>query len=62
MTTAKRDYYEVLGVPRTASTEEIMTFCKLAMQHQPARSCEPSVDECAGPAEEGTVEGEFREV
>jgi DnaJ-class molecular chaperone len=35
-TTAKRDYYSVLGVPRTASTKDIKTaYRKLARKHHP---------------------------
>src|SRR6201996_5895932 len=35
---AKRDYYEVLGVAKNASDDEIKkAYCKLAMKHRPDR-------------------------
>ncbi len=43
---SNRDYYEILGVPRNASEEEIkVAFLKLARQYHPAVNSEPSADQ-----------------
>jgi molecular chaperone DnaJ len=45
-TTAKRDYYEVLGVPRDAGAAAVKdAFRKLAMQYHPDRNKEPGAEE-----------------
>jgi molecular chaperone DnaJ len=46
MATTKRDYYDVLGVPRNASTEEIKkAFRRLAMQYHPDRNKQAGAEE-----------------
>ena len=44
--TSKRDYYDVLGVERNASQDEIKrSFRKLAFQYHPDRNKEPDAEE-----------------
>ncbi|MDH3350829.1 MAG: molecular chaperone DnaJ [Gammaproteobacteria bacterium] len=48
---AKRDYYDVLGVPRTASADEIKkSYRRLAMKHHPDRN-----------KDDASAEGKFKE-
>jgi DnaJ-class molecular chaperone len=45
-TMAKRDYYEVLGVPRGASEDDLKSaFRRLARQYHPDVSSEPDAEE-----------------
>ncbi|MBI2856584.1 MAG: DnaJ domain-containing protein, partial [Chloroflexi bacterium] len=42
----QRDYYQVLGVPRSASQEEIRAkFRRLALEYHPDRNREPGAQE-----------------
>ena len=44
--TNARDYYQVLGVPRSASQEDIRTkFRRLALEYHPDRNRDPGAQE-----------------
>src|SRR3972149_332325 len=46
MATQKADYYDVLGVPRSASADDVKrAFRKLAMQYHPDRNREPEAED-----------------
>ena len=46
VTTGKRDYYEILGVPRDADDKAVKdAFRKLALRHHPDRNKEPGAEE-----------------